>query len=159
MTLDAFTGMLCIWMALCFAAAFTFLSRKATKWITAPEYVRIGLVVVSLMFLWRGANLLSLSGSSLPVAGHANAEAAMATISMAYLVTSVSVWIAASVMPNHAWERLAWVKKMLRKTPDRAPILVDPVEAAHAAGFQATGPREGAHAVVRESRRVRSHVA
>lgn len=152
LNLDLLTGSLLILMAAALAAVFVFSSHKAPQWPNVPEYVRYGVGVVSLLFLFRGANLFSLS-SSPDALGKTNAMAAVTTIALSYLVISVSFWFATLIMMNKGWDRLAWVRSMLQRQPNVRPIMVDPTEVGHAAGLQVTAPNEGADAVVREMRR------
>jgi len=150
---NVLVGILYIWIAACFAGAFTFLSPKAKKWITAPEYVRMWMPAVSVTFLWRGVNLLSLPDDQI-VPGMANAEAMMLALTLTGMVTSGAIWIGLMVMPSSAWDKLDWARRVMVREPKKAPHMIDPIELAHAMGAYATGPGEGVSAAIREAKRI-----
>lgn len=154
--LDLIVGVALLVTSFCAASIFTFSSRKATNWPTIPEYVRYGLGAVTVMFAWRGANLLELSQTSDVVLGRANAEAAVAAMVTCYVAITVSYWFSRSYLRYRAWESISHVLKMIRRDPALRPVVVDPIEVAHAQGIYATGPGEGADAARREARRIRT---
>lgn len=155
MNLDVLVGCLCIWMAACIAGIMIFADPRASKWPSAPNYVRWSTVPATLALLWRGVNLVSLANSEPPVPGQANMEAFIASTCLATLVTAVTVWISLSIMPDKGWEKLRWAASIMRHNPKMAPLMVDPVELAHASGVPATGPGDGVASVILEDVRFR----
>lgn len=158
MSADTFVGVLWVIIAACAAGSFTFLDPKATKWFSAPAYVRFWLVPVSLAAVFRGANLVSLAQNPDPSApGRANLEAMVVTFFVTGLVVSLTAWLTVSVMPDRAWHRLEWVRKMLRSDRGLTPMVVSADEivgVAQAAGMYAIRPGEGAEAAIREGKRL-----
>lgn len=155
-TFDVLVGLLFIHMAVCGAFVLVFSSRHRRKWMNIPEYVRVTIRAMVVMMVWRGVNFISLANADSVVAGRASAETLLATITTACFFTAMAFWMGTSVLPDKAWERLEWVKRMLRGDPTKAPIMVHPsevVEVAHASGLQAVGPGEPPEAVIRELER------
>lgn len=150
LNMNVLAGFLTGYIALLIFSLHIVSSHRRRRWINIPEYVRRNFIITGAFFLWRSVNLVSLSYVEAPAAGMANREAVMASIALSCLVTSITLWAWMTTMPEGGWSRLEWVRDMLRRPGNEVPVMVDPVDVAHAAGLQATAPGEGAEAVVRE---------
>ncbi len=140
MNLDTLAAVGCFWIALVFFALHTYSSPRQRSWITLPTYLRWGFLVTGALFLWRGANFLSLRPGEL---GHANREAILVQLALAYTVSSLCVWVLGSRLREHCWDRIRWLQDLLRKDPDLAPVAVKVGEVAtiaRAAGIRALPP-------------------
>lgn len=154
--LDVMTGLLCIWMAVCACFVLVFSAPHRRKWMNIPEYVRITIRLMVVAMVWRGVNFLSLAGQPDILPGRANVEALLGYMALASFISALTFWIGTAVLPDKAWERLDWVRTMLRAKPTARPLVIEEsevVEIAHASGIPAVSGTAGKQAVYEEAPR------
>lgn len=153
MSLDAIAGFLCGWLALCAFTLHIVSSPRRRAWMTIPEYVRRGFLVVGVTFTWRSVNFFSVADAEPATLGHINAEGMIALIGLTYLVSAMAWWVFRDVLPNRWWERIEWMRKQAHAMPDAAPVILAQHEVANvarASGVATIGAGEGPEAVARE---------
>ena len=155
LNLDAGASALCGIIALCVFTLHIVSSPKRHNWMTIPEYVRGGFLGVGVLMTWRSVNFLTLANQSpVPTMGRINAEGMLALLGMTYMVLAVTVWVVTDILPERSWDRLNWVRLIMKRRPDMVPLPLSVHEihdVARASGAQAIEPGEGSKAVVREA--------
>lgn len=139
MNLDAVSSGLCFWVSMCLYGVFIVTSPRLTAWGNLPEFVRKGVFTVGVMFMWRGANLSALSGTT-EGAGHINAEGFLTLISVTYTLTALGVWLLQRKYGPGVLRKILWFEEFATHRPDLVPSVV--AEAAileHAAGVAKPG--------------------
>jgi hypothetical protein len=128
MNLDFVAAALCGWVALCVFGLHIVSSPRRHRWMTLPEYVRRGLLVTGAMFTWRSVNFATLRGGQIGQPGHINIEGVMASLALAYMVTSLVFWAASRHLPGKGWERLRWVERKERESEANVPVIMTAAE-------------------------------
>lgn len=156
--LDLALATLTGWIAVCLFALFVITSRKLGQWIVLPGHIRWSFLYVGWLMMVRSVNLISLHEATEPVAGRANLEAVAVMAGVAYLISSLTFYVARRRLPPHMWDRLAWFMRFFKDHPDHVAVpmsAADVAKVAQASGMAAVGPEEPPAAVYREGPRLK----
>ena len=125
LNLDLLAAGLCGMIAVCVFSLHVVSSPKRKAWITLPEYVRRGFLVVGLMFTWRSVNFLSIAPDPMIQPGHINAEGMMATFALAYMVGACAVCYWRASFHDRQADRITWAARAAQRDARLIPLVMD----------------------------------
>jgi hypothetical protein len=104
------------------------------------------------MCTWWSVNLVSVSGSHLPL-GHMNPPGMMALGALTYMITALAHWIYLGQLPSRAWSGIERIRDRLRRDPAAIPVALNDHQVCVVArdeGIATLEPAEGPDGLVRE---------
>jgi hypothetical protein len=132
LNLDLIAGVLCTLAAFALCVIHVISSSKRGQWITLPEYVRVGLFVTAMTLLYRGVNLITLSGAAETgeiLLGRINAEGLIATSALTYTLCALALFLARKAYPEGVWQtiiRTEWLAKLMGRPAAPPYVVVNP---------------------------------
>lgn len=149
--LSIVAGILCLVITAFLSGLHVVSSQKRDRWMDFPNYVRVGIMALIVMSLYRGIQFLT--PVPIPPADSVatiQAEGLIFLAVLAYTIGSISLWVARRHLPPNVWPRLSWIETEERADPNKVPVLMsmdEVVDAARLMGIKAVAPGAGPHEI------------